>query len=120
VRQVGAYKRFASLPELRSRDAHEPTFRQITLDQPQRQAPPADTGEDQCMLRSVVAHSPRAGRQHAEVAPFGQRGRVRHNNLEVARQFGRSERLISPGTNDIASSSMRGSGRSAAVIARAH
>jgi hypothetical protein len=45
----------------------------IALDQPQRQASPADTGEDQRVLRRVVANSPRSGRQHAEVAPFGQR-----------------------------------------------
>jgi hypothetical protein len=34
VRQVGAHKRFALLAELRGRNADEPTFRQIALDQP--------------------------------------------------------------------------------------
>jgi hypothetical protein len=50
ARQICAHKRFALLPEFRARDADEPTFRQIALDQPKRQTSPADTGEDQCVI----------------------------------------------------------------------
>ena len=135
VRKIRAHERFALPPELRGRDPDEPAPREITLDQPQRQASPADTGEISARFVSLSLTCQVPGDSTPKSRPS-----VRGDgsgttiwrwsaisaavsgapSLEGAARGCVAAATAARGTNDSDSSSIRGSGMSAAVMASAH
>src|SRR5690606_4789044 len=87
MHQPCASPRLSKRAKLRSRHPHKPTLRQVTLNQPQRQVPPADPREDQSMLRREVAHAPCAGGEHIVVSALRQRRGVLHDDLHMLGEF---------------------------------
>jgi hypothetical protein len=61
----------------------------MAADRPDRQPAPAEAGEDQGLLRRLIAHAPRSRRQHAEITTFGQRRRILGDDLRVVGEVGR-------------------------------
>ncbi len=93
MHQVGVCQRFALRTEFCGGNPHEPAFRQVALDQPERQVSPADSGEDERMLCHVVTYPPCSRRQNVKVAALCKRRWILGNDLHVVRQIRRCDRI---------------------------
>lgn len=93
MHQVGICQRFALRTEFRGGNPHEPAFRQVALDQPERQVSPADSGEDERMLCHVVTHPPCSRRQNVKVAASCKRRWILGNDLHMIRQIRGCDRI---------------------------
>ena len=135
MRQIGAHERLALLPEFRDRDPDEPALREIALDQRQRQAsqPAPARIKARFVSLSLTCQVPgdNTPKSRPSVRGDGSGTTIwRWSAISAAVSGGplleRAARgcvaaaTAARGTNDSNSSSIRGSGMSAAVIASAH